>query len=434
MKKAKSSRPRVNYANEFLYSSFDATGYHFNHQTKSDLDCSLRNLPFDSCSGNQIRQLHRIQAINYSSTTNLIDINQYGSAGHIASLPSDSPDVTLDFEYLLSEGYNEQLSGFIIDGKVPALSNHMIADGRVGQNFFIVTVPHGHNVINYDFEGNAEDVRVIGIGNAFLTQYAVTAEVGAIPRARLSFEAFNMVGYTGFCNLPVPSINPTQNSNCKNDIRFSIPDTFQSFVYGNITGMEDIEFREGNVGISPQNIEMSLKNASIISVLPSGFKDPGLGLAHIQGFTINVPLGRTKISRIGGIHSFSRVGNYPMNIEVGVRAVISELKDSGLGEHLMNKHCPQSHFDLEMKLNDCFSVSACDDNSIAHVESSMYFNIKNAHLNSESFDLNIGDNKVVDIKFTASIAGPEDLNGGLFISGRSFIPNKPKIVSWGNLI
>jgi len=434
MNKNQRRRPRVTYQNEALYTSFDATGYHFNNQTSSDPNCSLRNLHFDSCSGNKVRQLHRIQAINYSSTTNLIDINQYGSAAHIGALPSDTPDVTLDFEYFLSEGYNEQVAGFITDGKMPALNNHMIADGRVGQNFFIITVPNGHDVVNHDFEHHAKDIRVVGIGNAFLTQYAVTAEVGSMPRARLSFEAFNMVGYTGFCNLPLPSVDPSRNTTCKDDVRFSIPDTYQSFVYGNVTGMEDIEFHEGNVGLSPTNIELSLKNGSNISILPSGFNDVDSGSAHIQGFTINVPLGRTKISRIGNKHSFSRVANYPANIEVAIRAIASNIKESTISQYFSDEKCLKSSFDLEIKLNDCFSVAACDDNSIAHVESSMYFNIKNARLNSESFTLDVENHKIVDIQFTASIVGPEDLNEGLFISGRSFLPNKPKIVSWGNPI
>lgn len=428
------TRPRVIYQNEFLYSSFDATGYHFNHSTKSDPDGSLRNLDWEACSGNQVRQLHRIQAINYSSITNLVDINQYGSAAHIGALPSDTPDVTLDFEYFLSEGYNEQVAGFITDGKNPALNNHMIADGRVGQNFFIVTVPHHHDVVNYDLEGNADDVRVIGIGNAFLTQYAVTAEVGSIPRARMSFEAFNMVGYTGFCNLPVPSVDYRHNNHCKDDIRFSIPDTYQSFVYGNVVGMEDIEFSESNLGISPRNIELSLKNGSNITILPSGFNDMDLGSAHIQGFTINVPLGRTKISRIGNIHSFSRVGNYPTTIEVIIRAIVSDIKESTIGQYLADEQCSNAFFDLEIKMNDGFCIDLCKDNKVVHAESSMYFNIKNTRLTSEFFTLDLENHKMVDIKFTASVVGPEHLNEGLFISGRSFMPTKPKIVSWGNPI
>lgn len=432
MSASKKLNRRSIYQNEFLYSSFDATGYHFNNKIKSDPTCSLRNLDWESCSGNQVRQLHRIQAINYSSSTNLIDINQYGSAAHIGSLSSDTPDVTLDFEYILSEGYNEQVVGFVTDGKDSAFKNFIVPDGRVGQNFFIITVPQGHDVINYNFNGNGEDIRVVGIGNAFLTQYAMTAEVGSIPRARLSFEGFNMRGYTGFCNLPIPSINPIENNLCKDDIRFSIPDTYESFIYGNITGMEDIEFRQSVVGVSPNNISLSLKNAANITILPSGFNDSSIGPAHIQGFTINVPFGRTKINRMGSQYSFSRVGNFPMNIEVAIRAIVTDLKASNLFETIYS--CKKSFFDLEIKLDDCFSVGACDDNSIKQSDSSMYFNIKNAHLSSESFSLDIPDHKIVDIKFTASVFGPEDFNEGLYISGRSFMPKKPKIVSWGNPI
>lgn len=429
----KRTRPRVIYQNEFLYSSLDATGYHFNHSTKSDPDCSLRNIDWESCSGNQVRQLHRIQAINYSSITNLIDINQYGSAAHIGALSSDTPDVTLDIEYLLSEGYNEQVMGFITDGESPALHKHLMPDGRVGQNFFIVTVPHHHDVVNYDFENNAEDIRVIGIGNAFLTQYAITAEVGSIPKARASFEAFNMVGYTGYCNLPVPSVDYKFHG-CKDDIRFSIPDTYQSFVYGKVTGMEDIDYREANLGIAPRNIEVSFKNGSYISVLPSGFNDMDSGSVHIQGFTINVPLGRTKINRIGSQHAFSRVGNYPLNVEIVIRGIVSDLKNSPLHSLHLSDTCGAPTFDLEIKMNDGFCISLCKDNSIKHVDSSMYFNIKNARLDSEAFTLDLDSHKMVDVKFTAAIVGPDKLDEGFFISGRSYMPNKPKIISWGNLL
>ena len=59
------NRNRTYYGNEFLYTAFDATGYHFNDFTTGDPNCQLRNIPRTDCSGNLVRQLHRIQSINY---------------------------------------------------------------------------------------------------------------------------------------------------------------------------------------------------------------------------------------------------------------------------------------------------------------------------------------------------------------------------------
>lgn len=430
MSKIKRTRPRVIYQNEFLYSSFDATGYHFNNSTTHDLNCQLRNLHWDSCSGNQVRQLHRIQAINYSSITNLLDVNQYGSLARVGVLSADTPDVTLDIEYLLSDGYNEQVAGFITDGYSSAFANHTINDGRVGHNFFIVTVPDHHDVVNYDFASQPENVHVLGIGNAFLTQYAVTAEVGSIPRARLSFEAFNMRAYTGYCNLPLPSVNPKHPTKCPADLRFSIPDTYESFVYGKVKGMDDVVYSKGSLGIPPRSILLSLKDGGYMSKQTSGFNEMDMGGAHIQGFSINAQLGRTKLNRMGGIHAYSRVHNYPMTIEVSIRAIVSDIKESNVKLLFDDDSCQEGH-DLEIQMHDKWCVEECEGD-LSQTESSMTFIIKNARVSSETFNLDISDHKIVDLKFTSSIVGPDSRGEGLFISGRSFLPQKPKILSWGN--
>jgi hypothetical protein len=50
--------------------------------------------------------------------------------------------------------------------------------------------------------------------------------------------------------------------------------------------------------------------------------------------------------------------------------------------------------------------------------SQVAFMVKNAVLESESFSSSIGDNKSVDLSFTATVGGPEDITNGLFISGQ----------------
>jgi len=131
---SKASRNRVIYQNEFLYTSLDATGYHFENKTTSDPDCVLRNVLPDNCSGNLVTQLHRIQAINYTVNTNYINVNQYGQLARVGGVSATNPDITLDFEYFLADGYNEQAVGFVTDGSTQALFNHMVTDGRFGQN------------------------------------------------------------------------------------------------------------------------------------------------------------------------------------------------------------------------------------------------------------------------------------------------------------
>ena len=47
----------------------------------------------------------------------------------------------------------------------------------------------------------------------------------------------------------------------------------------------------------------------------------------------------------------------------------------------------------------------------------MKFTMKGATLDSQSMSASIGDNKTVDLTFSAQVGGPQDTINGLFISG-----------------
>lgn len=449
-------RNRVNYQSEFLYTSFNATGYHFADNVSHDPNCKLRNLNKNECSGNLVEQLHRIQSVNYNINTNYININQYGKAARIDGVISTSPDVTLDFEYFLADGYNEQAIGFITDGITPALRKHMLVEDRFGSNFFIVTGPDGRDIIgaNLDKYINTEgifndsseidlpfqlmhdkitnDITTLGIGNAFLSQYAVTAEVGSLPKARLSFDAFNVRVYNHFCNLPLPTI--TSSTSCAKDLRFSIPDTYESFVYQKVQGLEDITLQEGVPGLRSTEISITLGDIGAISKQldkPKGFtNDYSKGAANIQGFTINVPIGTTKINRIGDSYAFTRTLNFPSKIDIQIKALVSELKKLTNIDDL----CLKKPTDVILDLHDYRCLVVCTDEKLNQTTSNMKYIIKGAVLESEGFSLNIGDNKIVELTLSASVSGPEDKDAGLFIFGKSFLADKPSILSWGNLL
>ena len=124
------TRNKVNYASQMLYTSFDATGCHFTNHTGDPLD-QFRNTHWTEVNGgNQVRQLHRVQAVNHSFQTNFVDINEYGQLARRDKTYLQTPDVTIDFEYCLADGYNEQVAGFVIDGSNPALMRHINYENR----------------------------------------------------------------------------------------------------------------------------------------------------------------------------------------------------------------------------------------------------------------------------------------------------------------
>jgi hypothetical protein len=433
MKKRPRNRHRVIYQNQFIYTSWDAVSSHFNNGIKRDEDNQQRNIHWSQPNGNLVRQLHRIQSVNYSFKNNSLDLNQFGFLGRYATAHASSPDVSFDFEYLLADGYNEQALGFITDGNTNALAKHLLHDTHFGQNFFLVVGPDGSDIINANLLEREDLIDIIGIGNAFLKQYSVTGEVGAVPKARLSYDAFNVRSYKHkISNLPLPSINPSQKNYCT-DYQFSIPDTYQSFAYPKVKQFNDISFENSSRVIMPAGISLYLDDGALISKQYKKDFDFTHGAGHIQGFTINVPLPNIKIHRLGSHFQFNRAHVFPAILEGRFRAIVSELKESNLSKLIS---CGEKPLDLVITMQDCSSVDFMGSNyqSLEQQDSQISFYIRGAKLQSEGFTsvTDATSSKMVEFSFTAPIASTEQCDIGLFMFGRSFFADRPKILAWGH--
>jgi len=431
-------RPRVIYQTEALYTFKDATGYHFGDNTPSDPSCDLRSIPHTGCSGNLVRQLHRIQSMKFDYKINWTNVDQYGHGARLDFMMLETPDINIEFEYLLADGYNEQLMSFVIDGKTQTLRDHISTKERIGSNFFILTSDYGHDVVGTNLSKTAgarkpETKRVVGVGNAFLSQYALMAEVGKLPRARVSFEGFNMRSYQGICNLPLPSVDPHRDCSHSN-IKFSIPDGEQGIWYEKVSGIEDVSLVQGASALRPEDITLSLEDNGLVSKQMSGLRvnsslgnhrPDNIGTAHIQGFAINVPFSQTRIHRMGRNLEWTRTPNFPVKIDMQVDAIVSDLKEGRLWDKLCDKPV-----DLTVVLEDCRCVTDCC-NVATHQTENMTIKIKGAKLETESFNSSIGDNKTVTLNFHAQVGSEDDTENGLFISGKSFTTDRPNILSWG---
>ena len=65
-------------------------------------------------SAGDIKQLHRVQSANYAFSVARTDVNQFGELAAIDRVVLDTPTVSLDFSYLLSNRLD-----FIIIGTLP---------------------------------------------------------------------------------------------------------------------------------------------------------------------------------------------------------------------------------------------------------------------------------------------------------------------------
>lgn len=351
--------------------------------------------------GTSARQLKRVQNANYSFTINRQDVNQFGQLARIDSVILESPTVSMDFSYYLTDSENERLLGMTTDGNLQSLSGIMTrSQNEYGNNFFILTVPEGRDAVKGDLNSTEADKTVISAGNVYITDYSIEGSVGSFPTASVSLEALNIKSDIGVSFKDIPAIDSTDGTKIC-DTCFVLPAA---------------ESGDGISVLKPGDITIDLKDAGLLSRQISGdnlgYGSEDAGSAHIQSFTISTPMGRTALQRLGSTYAFAKEIDFPVTCTLSVNALVSDLKDGNLVDLMCGKD-----YDLKIKMQDPKCID-CDPNTAAP---SLIIDFKGAVLDSESFSSAIGDNKTVDLTFSTQIGGPEDNTVGVFISGKENI-------------
>ena len=347
--------------------------------------------------GTAIDQLKRVQSANYSFTINRQDVNQFGHLGRLDSVVLESPTVSLDFSYYLTDGYNERLLGFITDGSIQSLSGMMTRDqNEFGNNYFILTVPEGRDAVVGDQLVSEDHKTVIGLGNAYVTDYSIEGSVGAFPTASVTVEGMNIKSDKGTQFKSIPAVDP-QDGTLLCDTCFSLPPA---------------ETGAGASVLKPGDITLSLSNAALISKQISGdalgYGPEDKGSAHIQSFSLSTPLSRSNLQRLGNTYAYAKEVDFPVTCTLTVNALVADLKEG----NLLNMLCDE-HYDMKIRMQHPQCIG-CDANN---APDALVIDFKKALLDSESFSSSIGDNKTVDLTFTTQIGGPEQGEIGVFFSG-----------------
>ena len=141
--------------------------------------------------------------------------------------------------------------------------------------------------------------------------------------------------------------------------------------------------------------------------LPSAdpLADYDAGSCHIQNFSIDLPIGRSPLQRLGTPYGYTRVIDFPVTINISCSAILADLKEGNVADLLFE----YENHDLEFTLREPHPYGIGDV--------AMKYIIKGAQLESESFSSSIGDNKTVDISWTAQVGSPEDTNRGIQMQG-----------------
>ena len=336
-------------------------------------------------------QLRRVQSANYSFNVTRTDLNQFGQLSRIDSLILEAPTVSADVSYFLGNGFNEEALNFANSNLNVGFVSGQITSSS-GQNLYIMTSDDGK-----DANFSTGEFGAIGIGNAFVTDYSLEASVGSFPTVTVSFEGSNINAST--------SVSGTKDG-------FS--GTFSGAGINPISGTpladqvagQGIQIRPADpatdegvpTALRPSDLFLDLQNADGDTISDIHDTDG----AHVQSVSLSIPLSRTPIEKLGTRFPFARTVDFPITPTLSVSAIVNETQERSLTNIIDS--------------DDFISSATITIKDSAGANAAVY-KLTNLKLDSESFSSSVGPNKTVDLTFSVSVGGPDDLENNVFFSG-----------------
>jgi hypothetical protein len=353
-----------------------ATGFMFSSGTAAN--------PYSGV--NLLNYLPRVQSASTSLVVNQEDVNQYGQTARLGTVITSAPDITVNIDYLLLDGYAENLLGFAASGQQSFVSGLM--DGtQAEKNYFIGVAPEGVDLIGATT--NPNNINVIGIGNASVSNYSQTLAIGQIPRASITLSATNMQTYVGSTGKQSPAIDPNTALQVVGP-RFTLPSM---------------------VGYTGVSIAAALRPGDIVLGLPrtGSFGDytSGVGEIHVQGVSLSVPIGLDNILQLGNPYPIAKRIRFPVSCTLTVDALAADVAE----DNVASLFCSNDPVDIYYQLRNP-SCSRNGSNAMT-----VWFN--QAQLVNRDWSSSIGQNSTVRLTYTNQLQGigANYLGQGIVVSG-----------------
>jgi hypothetical protein len=335
-----------------------------------------------------LKLLKRVQSSSISVSNPITRPKQIGSSDFAFEKYITIPEISVDLKYLVSDNSNELILGLNATGNESFLKN-MAVSGQDKNLFFILT---DTNAQDADSLTNMVGNDIFAVGNTFLTNYSISAEVGSIPTVSTSFSCLNMTfqnyNGTGVNGSEVPAINLTNG----------VKSTEKYLLTG--ANMSPLNYLSNQTtrpyAIRPGDIVLQLPQTFM-----GGIRYSGDVPATISSLEINVPIERKDLLGFGSNYPYDKRIMYPLIGTVSFNGIFDE-PVTGDFSNIFNN---DTAYDLTFNLKNYNGATG------------LRVEILNARIDSQSFDLSIGDNMNFQSSFSFKIFETD----GMRISGAARI-------------
>ena len=396
---------RIIYQSESLFvSKIDGTG-------------SVSGGTANNIDKDDISEINRVQDMSYNMEVTRTDINEFGQLAALSREVTEPPTVTLDFSYYLTDGTQESALGFDLNSDkvfpqaAPTSFTKSLLDGTGSKdelNYYIVTSPEGTDTHGSTIK--AADHGAIGIGNGFVTSYGISAAVGELATASVSVEASNIVFKNNLsANMDNPAIDVSSTTGAKIDSKVDWAGQASSDGDHQVGGEEIFAIRPGDITID-FDAKGYIGSASAGGLTTggailggSGTSTPSDTTIHVQNVSLDLPVGRSPLTRLGNHYPFARKVDFPVNMTLSASAMMTDLSDGSLDKLLCDGETPR---DIAIVLSN-----RCAGNT------ALVYVMRNAILDTQAFSASIGDNKTVDLTYNVGVHGNAETTKGIFLLG-----------------
>lgn len=278
----------------------------------------------------------RIQSIEYAFINQSTDVKALGEDKFVVrglqSPVTRSPDVSFNMNYLFAEGKNEIASNLYIGKTYSLFRNFFEFEDKDDVNIFVVASSFdSHKDISaLNKESDFQGYTVVGIGNAFLSNWSYKASVGNLPSCNISFIAstINFSEYDLYNKPKFPSIKlGKDNAESPESLTLSSNAMADSgHDLENVGVIFDSHMDPEISAVAPGDIQVTIDK---ISGSQGGVKMDSIHTA-VQSISIEVPVERQSIYGLGSNYVFDRKLQLPITGTLSMSLILRQFEMTGV--------------------------------------------------------------------------------------------------------
>lgn len=331
-------------------------------------------------SGERLKQFSRIQSSDFS-----FNINR-AAQGKLNSFYEDEPIVEtnfvdFNFSYYTTDGYNESLLGFYVDGKYSSINNLITGT----KDYFV------------SYQDEDKTIKTISFGNGRLQNYSLNLSVNQLATSSVSVKCQNVMVNDSTSG----SIPRLREDGSLDGGAFEIPTLNDPhFSPKTASGVQDIS------AISQGQIELDFTNLS------------GLGLSldsskfYPQTLNLSIDFPENIINKIGQQQPVKRTSYLPFRLRLSSEILATDQEIS----ELQKISCIKQDVNINLYSPKC---SYINEEWEEKRSKKLSFHIKNLKLVEQSNSVSIGNKKTINVTWESQLYD-SDIKANQFLMSGNF--------------